>query len=404
MAEKPFLHPKDLRGLAKLVTQATEGVTDVVESMHRTIARSPLLPAETGQKRTTGIAGLVYQSIRGVNAIVGEGLERMLQSIEPMVPPSASTTQREIIVSVLNGVLGDHLEASGNPLAIDMRLRVQGEALDFPLTEAQRARFEPSSRILIGVHGLCMNDLQWQRKSHNHLQALAEATGYTPLTLHYNSGRHISVNGESFSMLLDRLVANWPAPVDSIVIVGHSMGGLVTRSALDHAAGAGMKWLDSADKVIMLGSPHQGALLEKAGNILERVLDISRYSSPLVALGQIRSAGITDLRHGSVSEQDWASAHPFERVTPHCQIVPIPEGVSAYVVAGVHGKESGLHEHIVGDGLVPISSALGHSEDPRYRLNIPSSRQAVFYDTHHMALLDRPDVTEQMRRWMMDEC
>lgn len=248
-----------------------------------------------------------------------------------------------------------------------------------------------------------MNDLQWQRKSHNHLQALADETGYTPLALHYNSGRHISVNGQAFALLLDQLHRYWPEPIDSIVIVGHSMGGLVTRSALDHAARMKMNWLDRTDKIFMLGSPHHGAPLEKAGNVLERVLDISRYSSPLVALGQIRSAGITDLRHGSILDSDWESAHRFERVINHRQIVPIPEGVAAYTIAGVHGKATGVHEHIVGDGLVPLSSALGDSDDPRYRLNIPQSRKSVYYETHHMALLDHPEIAEQLKCWMNAE-
>ncbi|MGO4781095.1 esterase/lipase family protein, partial [Lysobacter sp. 2RAB21] len=94
------------------------------------------------------------------------------------------------------------------------------------------------------VHGLCMNDLQWNWDGHDHGAALAQDDGWTPVYLHYNSGRHISVSGREFASRLERLLREWPVPVERLAIVCHSMGGLVARSACYAAEQAGHRWLD----------------------------------------------------------------------------------------------------------------------------------------------------------------
>ncbi len=166
-------------------------------------------------------------------------------------------------------------------------------------------------RLLVLVHGLCMNDLQWRRNGHDHGAALAHDGGWQPLYLHYNSGRHASTNGREFADLLETLVAQWPVPVEELVVLAHSMGGLVARSACQHAELSQQRWLKHLRKIVFLGTPHHGAPLERHGHGLQRLVGISPYTAPLARLGMIRSAGITDLRHGNVLDQDWWEQDPL---------------------------------------------------------------------------------------------
>jgi pimeloyl-ACP methyl ester carboxylesterase len=196
--------------------------------------------------RTRGITGLVYTSIRGVTHLVGGSLNLLLTQITPRLDEPLTTPQREAALATLNGVVGDYLAATANPLAITMHLRQDGQPLRLDrqaLSEAISAGAGPAAgRIVVLVHGLCMNDLQWQRQGHDHGAALARDLGYTPLYLHYNSGLHISSNGAAFAALLEDLLANWPVAVEELIIVAHSMGGLVTRSACQVAAQTRQDW------------------------------------------------------------------------------------------------------------------------------------------------------------------
>ena len=201
--------------------------------------------------------------------------------------------QRQAILSALNGVLGDHLARTGNPLAIGMELVVRGAA---------------RPRLLLLVHGLCMNDTQWTRDGHDHGLALAKSLDCTPVYVRYNSGRHVCENAAELATRLQELVAHWPVAVEDLAIVGHSMGGLVARSAVHQASEAGMAWPRQLRQMVFLGTPHHGAALERAGNWLHTVLGLSPYLAPFTRLGRLRSDGITDLRHGNLLESDWQGA------------------------------------------------------------------------------------------------
>ena len=122
------------------------------------------------------------------------------------------------------------------------------------------------------IHGLCLNDQQWLREGHDHGAALAEDFGYTPVYLRYNSGLRIGANGRMLADSLESLLAHWPQPVDDLVLIGHSMGGLVARSAIHHATNAGQRWASQLSKMICLGTPHHGAPLERGGHGLDFLL------------------------------------------------------------------------------------------------------------------------------------
>ncbi len=380
----------DLRGAARLAAEATAGLTDLVEAMHERIARLPGGGARL-DGRTKGITGLVYQSIRGVTRVVGGSVDALLALIAPALadgaPAAPPRREREAVVAALNGVLGDHLAASANPLAITMALRSEGRALLLE-REALAARL-PDARptLVVLLHGLCMNDLQWQRHGHDHGAMLAQALDATPVYLHYNTGLPIAENGRQFAGLMAQLLAAWPVPLRRVVLLTHSMGGLVARSALQQAVTAGQAWASRVDDLVFLGTPHHGAPLERAGHGVDLLLGAAPYAAPLARLGRVRSAGITDLRHGLSGPQH----------TP----LPLPAGPRCWAVAATLGEGHGaLKGRLFGDGLVPVDSALGRHRDAAHTLALAPDRQCVLHQTGHLDLLDSPAVATLLRQWL----
>ena len=178
-----------------------------------------------------------------------------------------------------------------------------------------------------------MNDRQWRRKEHDHGAALAADAGFTPVYLHYNSGLHVSINGRAFAGQLEALLGAWPVPVDELVILGHSMGGLLARSACYYGELAGHAWPRHLRKIVFLGTPHHGTAFERGGNWVTVALGVSRYTAAFARLGKIRSAGITDLRYGSLLDEDWEDRDRFARDRDTRRILPLSEGVQCYAIA-----------------------------------------------------------------------
>ncbi|WP_088278350.1 permease [Ideonella sp. A 288] len=387
----PPLRPADLRGLSRLSTDAVVGITDLVEAMHHTIATRAGIVGAVPEGRPSGITGFVYRSVRGVTRAVGQGLDVVLNAVPLKAGPS--TPEREAFVAALNGVWGDHLEATHNPLAITMSARIGGR----PYQESLQA---PTGRLMVLVHGLAMNDLQWTRQGHDHGQALARKRGFTPVYLHYNSGRHVSQNGRDFSTLLTGLLAHWPVKVDELVIVAHSMGGLVARSAC--WVGAEQPWRARLSTLVCLGTPHHGAPLERGGRLVDGALGLSPYVAPFARLGKTRSAGITDLRYGNLQDADWQHKDRHAQTRDDRVPTPLPAGVRTCLVAATQATDvsRGLHSKLVGDGLVPLASALGEHRDPALALQVPDSDRLVVTGANHWDLLSRADVTGQLRDWL----
>lgn len=394
------VRPADLRGAARLAIDATTGLTDLVEALHQRIARVPGVPPRR-DGRTRGIAGLVYRSVRGVTRLVGGSADALLGRWAPDAGARGVSPQREAVVAALNGVLGDHLAASGNPLATPMALRREGRALSLEEGDLAAALPDAGRHVLVMVHGLCMNDLQWLRAGHDHGAALARDLGFTALYLHYNSGLHVSANGQTLTQLLERLVDRWPQPVERMVIVGHSMGGLLARSAVHHAAQAGHRWPALLSDLVFLGTPHHGAPLERAGHGVDILLDATPYAAPFARLGKLRSAGITDLRHGNLLDEDWAGRDRFARAPDRRRHVPLPPGVNCFAVAASLGRRHGDPKgRLLGDGLVPLDSALGRHRDPARCLAFGATHCWTGYGTGHLDLLGDPAVYARLRQWL----
>jgi pimeloyl-ACP methyl ester carboxylesterase len=376
----------DLRGAARLAVDATIGITDLVEKMHHTIQLGHLPLGASRADVTGGLTGLIYRSIRGTTRIVGRGLDMGLAPVAAMLPEGESTAARDAWVSAINGVYGDHLVRTENPLAIDMSFRHDGARVD-PQRPADTLA-DATGRPLVIVHGLCLNEQHWTRDNDNRIEAVAVAHGYTPVYLRYNSGRSIATNGREFADLLETLLRHWPQPVTEVAIVGHSMGGLVARSAVHHGRAARHEWPSSLRRLVFLGTPHHGAPLERGGHRLDYVMELSPYVAPFARLGKSRSAGITDLRYGAITEDEQ-------------DFVPLPQDVECYALAATLGKRRGrVAERLVGDGLVPLDSALGRHRDAARTLALPEDRQWVGYEMGHLELLGRPEVYAQLRKWL----
>lgn len=384
----------DARAAARLAVDATLGLTSLVEAMHARIASGP---GRKGPERTTGITGLVYRTVRGVTRLVGGGVDALLATLTPMLAPAASDTptrshEREAVVAALNGVLGDHLEASGSPLTTSMGFYSGGERLTLEAAALQAALPTATGRVLVLMHGLCMNDLQWTRNGHDHGAVLAQEAGYTPVYLRYNTGRPVHVNGAEFGAMMDQLLAAWPHAPQRVVLLCHSMGGLVARSALHQGALAGHAWVQQVDDAVFLGTPHHGAPLERAGHGLDIILGAAPYASPLARLGRVRSAGINDLRHGQLL--------PGARVRAHTH-VPLPAQPRCHAVAASTGAQTGdLKSRLWGDGLVGVDSALGRHVDVSRTLHFDARRQLQVQGVNHMELLSDAAVAQALLRWL----
>ncbi len=386
-------HGDDLRGASRLAVEATRGVTALIEEMHATIASGPAIlgkPLAVPAKLATGI---VYGTIRGVAQIVGAGIDLALAQLAPLLGASAPGTDREIVLGVLNGVLGDYLVEHDNPLAITMQLRDHGDSID-PRVALPRA----TSKLAILVHGLCGTDHDFVRYGPDLGAAVERDLGYTAIYPHFNSGLHVSTNGRQLATLVDELVTAWPVALDEIVLIGHSMGGLVARSAVHIAELEQMSWRKKLRTLITLGAPHHGAPLERGGSWLDLLLAVSRYSAPLRRLGRIRSSGITDLRYGNVADHDWHGRDRFDHGSDPRQLVPLSADVACYAVAGTLSPQPG--GKLRNDGIIPVDSALGLHDKPELVLAFPDTNRMIAYGVGHTDLLGSAPVYAAIRGWL----
>ena len=405
----PLKHVRasDVRGAAQLAVKATSQITGVVEGVHRSVLNTMGLSSGGEPGKTGGVTGLIYKSIQGVTGLVGKGLDKALEKLIPVLEagatPPAESAERDVAIAVLNGVMGDRLVDDGNPLAIGMQLRWEGQVMNW---DAMPNMPGANDRVMLFVHGLCMTDSQWLGASADGRQVdlsveVARKLGYTPVFLRYNTGLHISLNGRELSRQLELLVQHWPVALHEISIVAHSMGGLLSRSAVQVAPQHSATWPKLLKNLVFLGTPHHGAPLERAGNWVDAILGSTPYTAPYAKLAQLRSAGITDLRYGHVSDGHWVGKDRF-RKSPHTrEPLPLPEGVACYTVAATTAESrTALADHVLGDGLVPLNSALGHHREARHRLVFAKDSQWIIYGTGHIALMKSPAVAEQLLHWL----
>lgn len=374
--------------LAHLSCSLATEVVEVVARMHGTISRLPGPVTRLRNDAAFGIAGLVYRLIRGSFDHLDQGFAeagRVLQA-----PDAPSDAGWLLFQAALNGVLGDRLHAQSSPLALSMSLHRTH-------APAPTAAQHPTHQVIF-LHGLCMSELAWHNPAHFALcQRLRESAACDIAYLRYNSGLHISDNGKALSQLLESNMNSG----QKLTLIGHSMGGLLIRSALHAAESANHRWPQQLERAAMLGSPHHGAPLERIGNWANRLLKISPYLTPLARLGDLRSAGIRDLRFGNLTRGDWSTAPQSDHTEDLRQPVSLPPDPRYLLVAASLSntlpQPATRARH---DYLVPVHSALGLDADPHWQLNAPNLQREVLTQTNHMQLLDDPRVHALLDAWL----
>jgi triacylglycerol lipase len=314
--------------------------------------------------------------------------------------------RRDEALAVLNGAIGDRLHEVGSSFAINMQLfhgREPWLLEDPPLTVPEAKR-----EACLFVHGLMGSERAWRfgvgegRPTVDYGPALAEAREQTPIYLRYNTGRHISQNGRELATRLEQLVSVWPEPgLQGLTIVAHSMGGLVTRSACHYAIEAGHRWIERLQRVFLLGVPSRGAPLEFLAHVTAFTLE-TIWNPWTRVIGKVingRSAGIKDLRHGFVLDEDWLYQDIDRLAYPVPKRAREPSHVRWFVAIGSLGEPGSVSERLLGDGLVWAGSAQGRSLDPRERELLSPAEVRTFAATSHLDLMRDPEVLAQILEW-----
>jgi pimeloyl-ACP methyl ester carboxylesterase len=392
--------------LARLGFDEIRGFTESVGTMERDIAARTfrLVPLGTPIKLVhDAIAGGVVGALGGAVGAAGRGAGALV-ALRPQPERALSATPRgELGISVLNGLVGDRLEREGSPLAQPMAVRVDGLPVA-PQREELAAAFPAASpRLVVFLHGLMESERGWRLGAREGREdygtRLVRDLGVTPVSVRYNSGRHISENGRALAELLGAVVDQWPVGVEEVALVGHSMGGLVCRSACHLAALDGAPWVQRVRKVVSLGSPHMGAPLERVVHYAAFGLSRLPETRMLGTFLRRRSAGIRDLRQGSLVDADWRDRDPEALRAEACEEVPLLEGAThCFVSATVTRSARHPLGRIIGDTLVLVPSAGGESRTRK--LGFEAEYGLHVGGTHHVALLNHPVVYDKLVAWL----
>ena len=393
-----------LRGSATRIHEVHQGIADRAFGAIGPVA-APVKVAHDA------IAATAYAGVRlalGVGArVVGE-----VAAIGASGTSVDDVPAGRVALAILNGAHGDLVERAAPALAVRMGVRCGGRSVPLDPAGLRESFPDATGSIAVFLHGLTENEGAWCFKAERHHGSreitygtlLHRDLGMTPVFLRYNTGLHISDNGHALDDLLTALVDAWPVPVQDVVLLGHSMGGLVARSAL-HQAGGGTSdakpWTRLVRDTVTLGSPHLGAPLERGVHRLTHALGRLPETRPLATLLSLRSVGIKDLRHGTLVEADWTGRDLDDVVPGGHTHVPLHDGARHFVVlATLSRNPAGRAADLLGDLLVPPRSASGDTGDDD-RLAFPPDHVHRLGGLHHFDLLNHPLVYQRIRAWLV---
>jgi len=401
----------DIEAIGELAGETLAAAGGLIQEMHERIAERPfeILGPGAAPVRVVhdGITRGVYRGVRLGLRVAPRGAAGLVALRAGDDGPGLEATPAgSVTLAAVNGLFGDHLAERGHRLALGMEVRRGGTAV--PVTPEGLASAFPdaSSRIAVFVHGLCETDEAWRqlplggdrtgRRTYG--ERLRDELGFTPVHVRYNSGLRISRNGRELAVLLDELVHGWPTSVTELVLVGHSMGGLVARSACHYAEQDARRWTGAVRHVFCLGAPHLGVDLEKGVNVIAWVLGRVPETRGLSSFLNARSVGIKDLRFGACVDEDWRDSDPDEFLRDRCHEVPFLPGANYYFVAASVRK--GPLGSLIGDLLVrtPSASGRGNGKGRRTPFEVDSGLELT--GLNHFELLNHPAVYEQIRTWL----
>jgi pimeloyl-ACP methyl ester carboxylesterase len=401
----PARRPDEVRALSRLAFSELRGATGVIEQLHRAIADRSFGSAGPGASPARvahdTIAAAVYGAVGATWTVAGAGLDRVLAARRRAGGRAVSRSARgTAALGALTGLIGDRLEREGSDLQEPLAIRAHGQPVDCSPASLARTFGDATPEVVIFVHGLMETELSWRRGAGPPYGSRLRADlGMTPVYVRFNSGRHISENGRSLADLLEALVSAWPVEVRRIALVGHSMGGLIARSAAHQASLDGAAWVRRVDHIASLGSPHLGAPLEQGTHLLSAALHRLPETRPLSGFLRRRSAGIRDLRHGSLVDVDWRDADPDAlRARAVAEVPLLPGAGHTFVAATVTRSPRHPVGRFVGDLLVLEASAAGRGRSRR--IGFDDSDGLHVGGAHHFALLNHPAVYAQLRRWL----
>jgi len=386
----------DVRGLATLAVDLVDRVAAPVEGVHQAVADRVFgalgTPANGVRRVHDSISTTAHGSIRSANRMLGRAAhagcrvvwaDRDLRFFDRS-PRGLAT------LAALNAAVGDQLHATGSDLALQMQLFHGGSV--WPDVEVD----EPSRHLVVFVHGLGGSELSWDGGP-SYPRLVEERLGATAIAAHYNTGLHVSDNGRDLCAALEQLVLGWPVPVETLDLVGHSMGGLVLRSACHLGTTHGLAWPARVRRVVYLGTPHRGAPLEQLARLGLGGLGWLGETRPLAELGRGRSAGIKDLCHGYVAEEDWRD-QDADGFDDHRHLLPLLPGAEHCFVAATVTARPGRSGPL-GDLFVPYRSAA-----PVALVEIPdpgvTTRHLHVGSARHLELLHHPVVADHLLEWL----
>jgi pimeloyl-ACP methyl ester carboxylesterase len=400
--------PDELRALAELGFKELRGAVRGIGDIHGAVAERVFKAVgPTGaivRAAHDAISRAAYNAVARGPTAAGKAADVALGKRDRTGERRFSTTPwGGLAVGAINGLVGDALESERSVLQEPMAVRIDGVSVPCEASALAAAFPAPTGRIVVFVHGLMGTEVPWWwgggPSGECYGTRLARDLGCTAVFVRYNTGRHISENGRSLAELLGELAAAWPVEVDQLALVGHSMGGLVCRSACYQAAAHDAEWVRHVRHVVSLGTPHMGAPLAQGVHYASAALHRVPETRPFARFLRRRSGGIRDLRHGSLVDEDWRDRDPDVLRAAACKEVPLLEGAThCFVAATIMDSPKHPVARMLGDCLVLEPSASGRSRTRR----IPFEAEYGMYigRTQHIALLNHPLVYERLREWL----
>jgi pimeloyl-ACP methyl ester carboxylesterase len=399
----------DIRAVGDLAGEASSVLTTLVRGMHAGIASrvfDSIGPTATPTRMihdglTQAIYSGVDRGIRGATRAAGVvAAEIWGKEADDALESRADSVAAAI--AAINGLYGDELTEHENPLAGAMVIR-RGDKPVALTTDCLAAAFPAATnRVAVFLHGWCLTERSWSRRpregddSRSYGERLEEDLGFSPVLLRYNTGLHVSANGRTLAEILDLLHDQWPVPITELVLVGHSMGGLVARSACHYGAEQQHGWTNAVRRVVCLGSPHLGSDLEKGVNIASWALARLPETRAIATFLNARSDGVKDLRFGACLDEDWRDADPDEFLRDRCREAPfLPHVTYHFVASTVTPPLLGV---IAGDHLVRSKSAAGRGRSRR--IPFDAEYGLTLSGLNHFDLLNHPLVYAKLRDWL----